>query len=142
MAASAENVNTIVLTAVSNDPKAIGTAAAFSHPISLIKVDDPGDWEIAMVSCRFTTPGATPVFLSTNLVDLSRVGSELANTLFEIPTLPAGEVHVEQQGSIPLWLPYAGIRQANEVEIELSLPSGVAIPAAGTTSVTLAIRRR
>lgn len=131
----------IILVCESADPQATGNQASFAHPIRAIIVDDPANYKITMVEITYTAPGATPVYVSCNLVDRTRVGSQNVNILYRCPDTPAGAIHLIQNASVVQWRPYAALREANQVEIQLTNAAGQLIAAAGTTSVTLAIRR-
>jgi len=138
---SASALTTTLLVATSADPQVRGTAGHFLHPIRSLTVDDYQQYMIALVDITFTHPGTGSVFVSTNLSGLTRVGSQLVNTIYRIPTMAAGEQTLEQHGSIVKWYPYGSFVTASEVEIQLTDALGVTIPAAGVTTVTLAIRR-
>jgi len=127
--------------ATSADPQARGTAGHFTHPIRAFTVDEPQEYMIALVDLSFTHSRTGAVFVSTNLAGRTRVGSQIVNAIYRIPVMAAGEQHVEQTGSIIRWYPYASIETATSVEIDLTDALGATIPAAGVTTVTLAIRR-
>lgn len=131
----------MIVVAESADISASGTAASFSHPIRAIQVDDPQQYKIALVEATFTHPGGTPVYISTNLVGFTRVGSQMTNTVYRVPDMPAGEQHIVQQAAIVQWRPYAAFTNANLIECVLTDSAGALIAAAGTTSLTFAIRR-
>ena len=57
-------ISSLIVVATSADPKATGTSAHFSHPIRQLTVDDPQQYQIALVSIDFDHPGGTPVYVS------------------------------------------------------------------------------
>jgi len=130
-----------ILIATSADPEATGGAGHFTHPIRNLTVDDPQRYAIALVDITLTHPGTGSVFVSCNLAALTRVGSQLANSIYRIPNMVAGEHTVEQRGTIVRWIPYGSFNTATDVEIQLTDAFGVTLPATGTTTVTLAIKR-
>jgi len=138
---AAAAISTTLLVATSADPQARGNAGSFVHPIRSFTVDNPAAYMVALVDLSFTHPGTGAVFVSTNLAGFTRVGSQMVNTIYRIPLMAAGEQHVEQTGSIIRWYPYASMDTASEVQIQLTDAMGNTIPAAGVTTVTLAIRR-
>jgi len=134
-------ITTTILVATSADPQVRGTPGHFSHPIRALTVDDPQQYMVALVDITFDHPGTGAVFISTNLADLTRVGSQMVNSIFRIPLMAVGEQHVLQTGSIIRWYPYGSFTTVSEVEIQLTDSFGQTIPATGVTTVTLAIRR-
>jgi len=95
-------ISSLIVVATSADPKATGTSAHFSHPIRQLTVDDPQQYQIALVSIDFDHPGGTPVYVSCNLAALTRYGSGEANILYRIGDHSAGTLNVQQTGSIVL----------------------------------------
>jgi len=135
-------ITNTILVATSADPLARGTSASWAHPIRMLTVDDPQQYQVALVGIDFQHPGGGPVHVSTNLVSLSRYGSQMTNAIYRIGEHAAGPLSVQQTGSIVLWYPYATIESVTEVEVSLTDSAGALIPASGTpTTVTFAIRR-
>lgn len=133
--------NTTMIVATSADPLSRGTPGHFTHPIRKFTVEDPQSYMITLVSISLDHPGTGSVYVSTNLAALTRVGSQLVNSIYRIPIMTAGDQYVEQLGSIVQWIPYASMITATEVEIELTDALGNTLAPTGVTTVTLAIRR-
>ena len=139
--ASAYEQQLMVLT--SGDTEATGNAATFSHPIRMLEVDDPAHYAITLVDADFRHPGpATSVYITTNLVGFSRTGSQMTNTLYRVPPMAAGRVHVIQNASVVQWRPY-GPKVATLVEVQLTDSTGtpIAVSPGDYSTITVAIRR-
>ena len=98
-------------------------------------------YQITLVDITFDHPGTGPVYVSCNLVALTRLGSQMVNTLYRIGTHSAGTTHILQTGSIVLYYPYGSYTTADNIEIGLTDSTGAYIAAGGPTTVTLSIRR-
>lgn len=138
---SSSGLQQTLIVATSSDPLAQGTASAFKHAIPPFSVESPTDYVISLVDISFDHSGTGEIFVNTNLVGFSRIGSQLVQTLFRVPTLPAGSVHVQQTGSIVKWLPYGPYTTASYVEVTLTDAYGAFIPASGVTTLTMSIRK-
>jgi hypothetical protein len=143
--ASTKNLTIMILT--SEDPTALGDARSFSHNIRPFRVDDPENYEVALVSIDYPAPpAATAVFIGLNFVGFGRVGSQLTNTLYRLPSrVGVIDAHFVQDQSIVEWRPLAG-SEFSVAEVALTDPTGALVfkyDAAffPKTIVTIAIRR-
>jgi hypothetical protein len=130
-----------ILICTSADLRVSGTSTDFKHPIRPFIVDSANKYEVALVSIDYPAPTGESVFVSSNLVGFSRVGSGTANTLFRIPPQPKStHTHYTQSQSIVEWYPLASDR-ISFVEVKLTNSAGVVIPPLGSVLLTVAIRK-
>jgi hypothetical protein len=134
----------VVMSFHSDDPQAVGVVTNFSHPIHAFTVDDAQNYEVALVSVDYPSPGGTDsVYVGCSMVGVTRSGSQLSNTLYRLPPAPAATNahHLVQQSIVP-WRPLAS-NAFNVVEVALTNDSGVPIPqpVGSRVILTIAIRR-
>jgi hypothetical protein len=140
--ASTRDLTIMVLT--SEDPTALGNYSSFSHNIRPFRVDDPANYEVALVSIDYPSPGTTAIFVGVNFVGFGRVGSQLTNTLYRLPQAALGvNTKFVQDQSIVEWRPLAG-SEFSVAEVTLTTPAGAPISFVGgspKTILTIAVRR-
>lgn len=127
----------------SGDTTAIGNASNFTVQIPPISLGDPNNYVVALADITYHSPGAgTSVYVSCDLAQPVRTGSQWTNTLMRLPpSSAAGLVHWEPTSSLIHWRPLSR-SEASSIQITLTDSTGALLPYSGFyTTVTLAIKR-
>ncbi len=97
-------------------------------------------WVCTIVYASFTAPSTELFQVATNVNSRQIVGTQSTDTLVTFPATSGAGFSWVPATNIPIWLPIAS-ELVSEVEIEVA-PVLTGIPiAAGTTFITMAIRR-
>ncbi len=144
---SDENVILLQLNSGDFSVRKSDSAASFRNTLATpLLLDSNKKYEVSLYDCWFPVNQSTSsIYINTNLVDSSIVGSQSTSSIFWLPytefaSVPSGSnfwfISYNKK-----WYPLAN-RNINYIDISFTLSTGGLIPIVGTqySTVTLAIR--
>lgn len=123
----------VVVVATSAEPSAQGNGVDdlrynFTHTINQLDLPADEEWSVGLARISFYAASGTPVIISADVVQPSRVGSQIVNELYSIPeTTTTGTQDVEALNI--MFRPVAS-STINSIQVKITDQQGNALPAA------------